>query len=94
MFDGTLGKNTGSDYTIELKEDTKPFPIPRIHEPTLKKEVIRLSKKGILKKINHFQWAAPTFIIPKINGTVRFISNLIKMKHFSIPKLKNIYYLN
>ena len=34
MFDGTLGKNTGSDYTIELKKDTKhyhakPFPIPK-----------------------------------------------------------------
>ena len=34
MFDGTLGKYTGSDYTIELKEDakpyhTKPFPIPK-----------------------------------------------------------------
>ena len=23
MFDGTLGKYTGSDYTIELKEDAK-----------------------------------------------------------------------
>ena len=23
MFDGTLGKHTGSDYTIELKEDAK-----------------------------------------------------------------------
>ena len=38
MFDGTLGKYTGSDYTIELKEDakpyhTKPFPILNIHKP-------------------------------------------------------------
>ena len=34
MFDGTLGKCTGSTYTIELKEDAKPyhvkpFPIPK-----------------------------------------------------------------
>jgi len=34
MFDGTLGKYTGSDYVIELKEDAKPyhakpFPIPK-----------------------------------------------------------------
>ena len=34
MIYGTLGKYTGSDYTIELKEDakpyhTKPFPIPK-----------------------------------------------------------------
>ena len=25
MFDGTLGKYIGSDYTIELKEDAKPY---------------------------------------------------------------------
>ena len=44
MFDGTLGKYTGSNYTIELKENSKPyhakpFPIPTSHEITLKKEV-------------------------------------------------------
>ena len=41
MFDETLGKYTGSDYTIELKEDAKPYHvkplfIPTIHELTLK----------------------------------------------------------
>ena len=46
MFDGSLGKYTGSDYTIELKEDAKPyhakpFPILKTHELTLKKVVIR-----------------------------------------------------
>ena len=43
MFDGNLGKYTTFNYAIELKEGakpyhTKPFPIPKIHEPTLKKE--------------------------------------------------------
>ena len=80
FFDGTLGKYTGSNYIIELKEDAKSyhaksFPIPKIHKLTLKKEVNRLITIGVLKKINHSQWAAPTFIIPKINGTVRFISD-------------------
>ena len=44
MFDGALGKYTGSTYKIKLKEDVKPyhakpFPIPKVHEATLKKEV-------------------------------------------------------
>ena len=26
MFDGTIGEYTGSDYTIELKKDAKPYP--------------------------------------------------------------------
>ena len=78
MFDGISRKYTGSDYTMELKEDAKPyhakpFPIPKTHEPPLKKEVNRLIKIGVLKKINNSQCAASTFIIPKKSGTVRFI---------------------
>ena len=81
MIDGILGKYTGSEFTIELKEDAKPyyhvklFSISVIHETTLKKEVDRLIKIGLLKKINNSQWTAPTYIIPKINGIIRFISD-------------------
>ena len=101
MLDGTLGKYTGSDYTIVLKEDAKlhhakPFPIPKIHELTLKKKVDRLIKIEVLKKINNSQWAAPTLIITKKNGTVRFISDVkelyktIKTKPFPIPKVQDM----
>ena len=38
MFDGTLGKYTGSHYTLEFKEDANPFPISTIHE--IKKKLI------------------------------------------------------
>ena len=41
MFDTTLGKNADSEYKFELLEGSipyhaKPFPIPKIHEDTLK----------------------------------------------------------
>ena len=67
------------------------FLFLNIHKSILKKEVDRLIKIGVLKKINISQWAAPTFIIPKINDTVRFISdfrqlnNTIKTKPFPMP---------
>ena len=73
MFDQTLGNQAGSDYKINLKEDAKPILIPIPHKPTLKKKVDRSIKIGVLKKINNSQSAAPTFIIPKIKGTVRVI---------------------
>ena len=81
MFDGTLGKYKGSDYTIARIRgrckalSCKAFSYSKNHEPTFMKEVNRLIKIGVLKNINNFQWAAPTFIVPKINGTVRFISD-------------------
>ena len=53
MLNGTLVKYKGSDYIIELEEDdAKPFPLPKIHELTVKKEVNRLIKLG---KINNSQ---------------------------------------
>ena len=83
MFDGALCKYTGSDYTIELNKDAKPyhekpFIIPKIHEPALTKEGNRLIKIGVLKKINNSQSAAPTFIIPKKNGTVHLWMIVLK----------------
>ena len=102
MIDRTLGKYTAFNYTITSKEDSKPyhkkpFSIPIIQESILKKEVDRLINIKVLKKINNSRQAAPTFIIPKINGTVRVVSDFreinktIKRKCFKIFK---IYYLN
>jgi len=42
---------------------------------TLKAEVERLVKIGVLKKVNHSEWTAPAFVIPKKDGSVRFISD-------------------
>ena len=46
--------------------------------------------------MNNFHLAAPTFIIPKINGTLKFISDFrelnktIKRKPLSIPKIQDL----
>jgi hypothetical protein len=81
LFDGTVGTWKGEKYAIELKPDVKPYhakayPIPNSYEAVLKLEVERLCKIGVLKKVNRSEWAAPTFIIPKKDKTVRFITDL------------------
>ena len=101
LFDGTLGRWHGDPYRIELRENAKPhhahpYSIPHAYEATLKMEVERLCKVGVLKKINRSEWAAPTFIIPKKDRTVRFISDFrelnkrIKRKPFPIPKIQDL----
>ena len=101
LFDGTLGHWKGEDYDIELKPDakpyhTRPFSIPKAYEQTLRTEVERLCKIGVLKKVNRSEWGAPTFIIPKKDQTVRFISDFrelnkqIKRKPFPIPKIQDL----
>ena len=59
-------------------------------------EVERLCKVGVLKKVNRSEWAAPTFIIPKKDNTVRFISDFrelnqrIRRKPYPIPKIQDL----
>ncbi len=101
LFDGTLGTFTGEPYDIKLKDNiepfhTRPFPVPRIHELTLKSELDRLCSIGVLKRVNRSQWGAPTFIIPKKDGTVRFISDFrelnkrIRRTPYPIPKIQDL----
>ena len=101
LFDGTLGKWTGSKVSLELAENAKPyhakaFPVPRVHYETLRKEVERLCEIGVLKRVNRSQWAAPTFLIPKKDGSVRFISDFrelnkrIKRKPYPIPNIQDM----
>jgi hypothetical protein len=101
LFDGTLGHWKDSSYQIELKPDATPyharaFPIPRVHTETLRMEVERLCEAGVLKRVNRSEWAAPTFIIPKKDGSVRFISDFrelnkrIRRKPYPIPKIQDM----
>ena len=74
----------------------KPFPVPKIHEVTLQNELTRLCKIGVLRKCSDSTWASPTFIIPKKNGTVRFISDFryvnkcLIRKPYPIPKIADV----
>ena len=97
LFNGTLGDFKTDPISFELKEGAKafhgrPFPIPHIHLETLKREVERLVELGVLKPQPNLEWGSPTFIIPKKNKQVRFISDFrevnkkIVRKPFPIPK--------
>ena len=57
----------------------RPFSVPQIHRDTLKKEIDRLVKLGVLRPANKSRHAYPTFIIPKSDNTVRFISDFRKL---------------
>ena len=84
LFDGNLGTWHGKPYDIKLKPDAepyrgKPFPVPRIHELTFKQELDRLDYLKEIKKVNYSHGGAPTFLIPKEDSTVSFISDIIDL---------------
>ena len=94
-----IGKQ--NQLTLNKKKDAKPFhakpyPIPKSLETKVKLEIERLIKIGVLKKINHSQWGAPNFVMPKKDETIRFITDFrelnkrIKRKPYPIPKIQDL----
>ena len=101
MFDGTLGVYPHKKFHIDIDPEAKPvysrpYPIPRIHLKTFKKELDHLVELGVLVPQNESEWASPTFIIPKKDGRVRWISDLrqlnkvIKRKQYPLPVITDI----
>ena len=98
LFNSTLGIWKLDPVKFELKPDAIPhysmlYQIPHIYEQTLRKEVERLIQLGVLKKCSNSKWGSPTFIIPKQDKTVRFVTDfhkvnsLIKCKPYPLPKI-------
>ncbi len=68
--------------------------MPNIHKDTIIKEVEGLCKLGVLERQPASEWALPSFIIPKKDRTVCFLSDFWEVnkrlvrKSFPIPKFK------
>lgn len=101
LFDGTLGDFQTAPVSLELLPDAKPYhgrpyPIPHIHLDTLKKEIKRLCMIGVLKKQPQSEWASPTYIVAKKQGTPRVLSDFrqvnkrIKRNPYPIPKISSV----
>ncbi len=81
MFNGTLGVYPYKKVHIDIDPNAKPvhsrpYPVPQIHLKTFKKELDHLVRIGVLAAQQEREWASPSFIIPKKDGRVRWISNL------------------
>ncbi len=101
LFDGTLGNWNTKPVSFELKEGAKPyhgrpFPIPKSCKETTMKELNRLCELGVLEFQPTSEWASPSFIIPKKDNTVCFISDFrevnkwLVQKPFPIPKISTV----
>ena len=101
LFDSQLGDWKCNPVEIPLKEDAQPyharaFPVPHIYEQTFKKDLDRLVSIGVLTKVNHSEWAAPAFIVPKKDGRVRFVTDFrklnkqIKRSPYPLPHIKDM----
>jgi hypothetical protein len=101
LFDGTLGDWKTKPVSFQLKEGVSPYhgqtiSVPKIHKDTIMKEVERLCKLGSLERQPVSEWASPSFIIPKKDKTVHFLSDFWEVNKslvrtpFPIPKISTV----
>jgi hypothetical protein len=80
----------------EMYFQLSTFPVPKIHEETLEKEINRICDLGVLKPQVALEYKSPSFIIPKKNGTVRVVSDFrvlnskLQQVSYPIPRIQDI----
>jgi hypothetical protein len=102
LFDGTLGDFNMEPISLQLMDpNCKPIHVcaytaPRSVEHQLQKtkEIVRLVDIGVLEEDYSSEWASmsPSFTIPKNNGTIRFVTDFMKLNLLLKRRMSPISY--
>jgi hypothetical protein len=101
LFSGKLGCYPGKPVHLTLVPNAvpftcRPYKVPRQHEAVFQAELKRLCEINVLEPCGPSEWLSPTFIIPKKDGRVRWITDFralnkcIKRKVYNLPKIQDI----
>ncbi len=74
----------------------RPYPVPVTHLETFKKELKHLCEIGVLQPQGTSKWSSPTFITPKKDGRINWVSDLreldkvVRHQQYPLPYIQDI----
>ena len=98
VFEEGLGTISEFEASIHLKDGAvpksfPPRPVPYPLRGQVEIELERLEREGIIRKVDHAEWASPIVIVRKKNGSIRLcadfkvsINPFIEANQHPIPK--------
>jgi hypothetical protein len=101
LFSGGLGKFNGEKIHLDLdltvpSVASRAYAVPERHKCIFKQELDHLIQEGVLEPGTQSAWIAGTFIIPKQDRRVHWVSDFhglneaIKQKVYPIPIISNM----
>ena len=103
LFKDELGTVTSYKATLHIKPEAtpkffKPRRVPFAIKDAVGKELDRLEQQGIIRKVDHSEWAAPIVVVPKKDGRFRLcgdykvtINQALSIDQYPLPKPADLF---
>lgn len=103
LFTESYKGMTGLEAHITMRGDAKPVfvkvhRVPYALKEQVEKELDKLEKHGVIKKVDRSLWASPIVVVPKADNTVRIcgdykstINQSVEDEQYVLPTTQDLY---
>ncbi|CAK1597336.1 unnamed protein product [Parnassius mnemosyne] len=103
LFDGTLGKYTGEEVKLHVREGTQPIycrarPVPYALLPRVDAELDAMLRAGVVEPVDRSDWATPLVIARKADGGIRLcvdykvtLNKALMVDRYPVPKVEDLF---
>eukprot|EP00731_Ephydatia_muelleri_P034546 Em0065g7a len=103
VFQSGLGTLKGVHAKLQVKPNAVPKffkarTVPFALREAVEKELDRLEQEGVIKKVDHSEWAAPIVVVPKGDGQIRIcgdykvtVNGVLDVDQYPLPKPEDLF---